>query len=69
MILYPEQLWFALQIRGVPDVMIELVRSFHDGMSVTVTARGGSSEPLSVCNGLCHSVLLLLLCLSCTLVL
>ena len=45
-------LWFALQRCGVPDVMIELVRSLHDGMSATVTAGGGRSEPFSVCNGL-----------------
>ena len=32
--------------------MIELVRSLHDGMSATVTAGGGRSEPFSVCNGL-----------------
>ena len=45
-------LWFVLQRRGVPDVMIELVRSLHDGMSATVTVGGGRSEPFSVCNGL-----------------
>ena len=36
----------------MPDVMIELVRSLHGGMSATVTAGGGRSEPFSVCNGL-----------------
>ena len=35
-------------------VMIELVRSLHDGMSATVTAGSGRSEPFSVCNGLCQ---------------
>ena len=45
-------LWFALQRRGVPDVMIELLRSLHDGMSATVIAGGGRSEPFSVHNGL-----------------
>ena len=32
--------------------MIELVQSLHDGMSATVTVRGGKSEPFSVQNGL-----------------
>ena len=47
-------LWCALQKYGVPDVMIELVQSLHDGMSATVTAGGGKSEPVSVWNGLCQ---------------
>ena len=37
---------------GVPDVMIELLRSLHDGMSATVTVGGGRSEPFLVQNGL-----------------
>ena len=45
-------LWCTLQRYGVPDVIIELVRSLHDGMSATVTAGGGRSEPFSVRNGL-----------------
>ena len=45
-------LWCALQRRGVPDVKIELVRSLHDGISATVTAGGGRSDPFSVRNGL-----------------
>ena len=39
-------LWCALH--DVLDVMIELVQFFHDGMSATVTAGGGRSEPFSV---------------------
>ena len=42
----------ALQKYGVPDIMIELIRSLHDGMSATVTVGGGRSEPFSVRNGL-----------------
>ena len=75
-------LWCTLQRRSIPDVMIELVRSLHDGMSATVTARSGRSEPFSFRNGLhqgctvtpqfvmacIKGVLLLLLCLFCTLV-
>ena len=45
-------LWCALRKYGVPDVMIELVRSLHDGMTATVTVGGGKSEPFSVQNGL-----------------
>ena len=45
-------LWCALQKYGVPDIMIELIRSLHDGMSATVTVGGGRSEPFSVRNGL-----------------
>ena len=45
-------LWRALQKYGVPDIMIELIRSLHDGMSATVTVGGGRSEPFSVWNGL-----------------
>ena len=45
-------LWCALQKYGVPDIMIELIRSLYDGMSTTVTVGGGRSEPFSVRNGL-----------------
>ena len=45
-------LWRALQKYGVPDIMIELIRSLHDGISATVTVGGGRSEPFSVWNGL-----------------
>ena len=37
---------------GVPDIMIELICSLNDGMSVTVTVGGGKFEPFSVQNGL-----------------
>ena len=45
-------LWCTLQRRGIPDVMIEFVRSLHDGMSATVTAGGGRLELFLVRNGL-----------------
>ena len=45
-------LWCTLQKYGVPDVMIELIRSLHDGMSATVTVGGGRFEPFLVQNGL-----------------
>ena len=53
-----------LQNCGVPNVIIELLWSLHDGMSATVIVGDGRSEPFLVWNG---GVLLLLLCLSCTL--
>ena len=54
-----------MQDYGVPDTMIELLWSLHDGMSAIIVIVGdGRSEPFSVWNG---GVLLLLLCLSCTL--
>ena len=71
MILYPcrAALWRAMQKYGVPDIMIDLIQSLHDGMSATVTVGGGRFEPFLVQNGLHQgcTVLLLLLCLSCTL--
>ena len=45
-------LWRVLQKYGVPDVMVELIQSLHDGMSATVMVGGGRSEPFSVRNGL-----------------
>jgi len=44
-------LWYALQKYGVPDVMIELIRSLHDEMFATVTVGGGRSKPFLVWNG------------------
>ena len=60
-------LWRALQKYGVPDIMIDFIRSLHNGMSAMVTIGGGRSEPFFVQNGCIRDVLLLLLCLSCTL--
>jgi len=45
-------LWCGLQKCDLPDVMVELIQSLHEGMFVTVTIRGGRSEPFSVQNGL-----------------
>jgi len=46
-------LWCTLQKLGVLNVIIELLRYFHDGMSATITAVGGRSESFSVQNCLC----------------
>ena len=53
-----------LQNYGVPNVMIELLLSLHDGMSATVIVGDGRSEPFSIWNR--GIILLFLLCLSCT---
>ena len=45
-------LWCALRKYGVPDVMIELMRSLHDSMSATVAVGRGRLEPFLVQNGL-----------------
>ena len=45
-------LWCALRKYGVPDVLIELMQSLHDGISATVTVGGGRSEPFFIQNGL-----------------
>ena len=59
-------LWCALQKYGVPDVMIELIRSLHDGMSATVTVGGrvgerttARSQALLYCKHACLQVMLL----------
>ena len=59
-------LWCTLQKYGVPDVLMELVWPLHDGMSATVMVEGGRSEPFFVGSGGIRDVLLLLLCLFCT---
>jgi len=41
---------WVLKQYGVPDVMIKLLRSLHDGMEVTVSSC--SSSPFNVVDGL-----------------
>jgi len=48
-------LWKVLKQYGVPDVMINLLRSLHDGMEVTISSC--SSSTFNVANGL-HRVVL-----------
>ena len=47
-----QALWCALRKYGIPEKLIALVRSFHEGMLATVTVRGEESSPFSVTNGL-----------------
>ena len=41
-------LWRALQKYGVPDIMIDLIQSLHDGISAIVMVGGGRSKPFLV---------------------
>jgi len=49
-----QALWCGLQKYGVPDCVVELVRSFHDGMVATVVVSGEKAPPFEVKNGLCQ---------------
>jgi len=49
----PKQaLWCALQKYGVPECIVDLVHSFHDGMVATVVVSGEEEPPFEVRNGL-----------------
>ena len=45
-------LWCALHKYGIPEKLIELVHSFHQGMSATVIVCGEKSSSFPVTNGL-----------------
>ena len=47
-----QALWCALPKHGIPENLIELVCSFHEGMSATVTVCGEKSSSFLVTNGL-----------------
>ena len=47
-----QALWCALQKYGVSNTLVDLVRSFHDGMVATVTVGGEEFSPFAVKNGL-----------------
>ena len=49
-----QALWCPLQKYGVPDCLIDLVCSFHDGMVTTVAVGGEEAPPFQVRNGLCQ---------------
>ena len=40
-----QALWCTLQKYGIPENLIALVRSFHEGMLATVTVHGEESSP------------------------
>ena len=45
-------LWCALKKLGVPDLIIDIVWSLHEGMKVQVRVNGEMSEKINVENGL-----------------
>ena len=47
-----EALWCALRKYGVPDCLVDLVRSFHDGMVASVVVGGEQAPSFQVRNGL-----------------
>ena len=47
-----EALWMALEKLGVPDSMIDLVRSFHQGMKAKIRLEDEEVEEIEVNNGL-----------------
>ena len=47
-----QALWCVLQKYGVPDCLVDLLHSFHDGMAATVLVGGEDATPFEVRNGL-----------------
>ena len=47
-----QELWCALRKYGIRDSLVDLVRSFHDGMAATVAVDGEQAPPFEVRNGL-----------------
>ena len=45
-------LWHALHKLGVPTLVIDIIRSFHEGMKAKVRVNGKLTEAISVENGL-----------------
>ena len=41
-------LWALLEKVGCPKLFVDLIRSFHDGMNVTVREGGDRSQPFGV---------------------
>ena len=44
-------LWKVLQRYGCPQIFLEIIKQFHEGMRATVVAGGKESEPFDVTNG------------------
>ena len=47
-----EALWLALSKLGVPESLIQFIRSFHSGMQATIRLNNDTLEPIDVNNGL-----------------
>ena len=46
-----DALWQILRKSGCPDLFVDIIRSFHEGMVARVQDQGQMSEPFSVTNG------------------
>ena len=46
-----ELLWKLLEHYGCPDIVVKIIREFHDGMQATVLVDGDTTEPFPVCHG------------------
>ena len=46
-----DALWKVLKKLGIPDNMLNVIISFHDGMRASVVSNGESSDPFNVTNG------------------
>ena len=44
-------LWKILKKLGIPDTMLKVIASFHDGMKASVVSNGDTSESFEVTNG------------------
>jgi len=47
-----EGLWQVLRKYGVPPMMLSMIRSCHDGMTAVVRVSDGTTDSISVRNGL-----------------
>ena len=47
-----DALWQVLEKSGVPPNMLNIIKSFHNGMKATIKIGSTQSESFSVCNGL-----------------
>ena len=48
---YREALWQVLKKLGIPENMLNVIISFHQGMKANVVSDGMTSEPFNVTNG------------------
>ena len=39
-------LWLILAKAGLPDGLITIIRSFHDGLEAVVAMAGGTTQPI-----------------------
>ena len=49
-----EALWIVLKKLGVPDLLVEIIRSFHTNMKARIRVDGELLEEIGVNNGLCQ---------------